>query len=106
MKKSSVFSRTICPFSRPSCRSVIASKNSSMVPMPPGRARKASLSANIFSFRAAMVSVRISSSHSGSRIPGSLNIRGAIPMTFPPAAFAPRAQAPISPSAPPPNTTL
>ena len=44
---------------RPSCFSVRASKNSSKVPMPPGRVTKASDMSSMVFFRSDIVSVKI-----------------------------------------------
>ncbi len=74
--------------------------------MPPARQMKASLRLSIFSLRSAMLTVRIISLQLSSRKPGSRNISGAIPTTWPPACSAPRAQAPIRPSRPPPKTRV
>ena len=62
----------------------MTSKISSIVPMPPGRAMKASERSSMIVLRSAIVSMRISSVQCSKRMPGVLKKYGTTPMIFPP----------------------
>src|SRR5499433_2112864 len=75
-----------------------------MVPMPPGRATKASPRSSMMAFRSRRPSVTTSSLTAVSPTPRSSSARGITPVTSPPCSSTERESAPMSPTRPPPYT--
>src|SRR5262252_4517219 len=75
-----------------------------MVPMPPGRATKASPRSSMMAFRSRSPSVTTSSVTAVSPTPRSSSARGITPVTSPPCSSTERESAPMSPTRPPPYT--
>src|SRR5499427_5273868 len=75
-----------------------------MVPMPPGRATKASPRSSMMAFRSRSPSVTTSSVTAVSPTPRSSSTRGITPVTSPPCSSTARESAPMSTTRPPPYT--
>src|SRR5215469_6142240 len=75
-----------------------------MVPIPPGRATKASPRSSMMALRSRRPSVTTSSLTAVSPTPRSRSARGITPVTRPPCSSTERESAPMSPTRPPPYT--